>query len=212
MPRFALSLVALAALSTGLVAVAAAPLAAQTTAPAAPAEGVGSVAEAVAQAPAPYVAATHGDWEVLCQPVDAELENCEMYQLLQDESQQPVAEISIAALPFGAEFAAGATVTTPLETFLPTGLGFRIGEEETMRVEQFRVCTVIGCVVRMGLTAEEIEKLKAGSVANFLIAPFIAIDQPVTITMSLTGFTAAYEDVQTRFATAAAIARTRQGG
>ena len=69
-------------------------------------------------------------------------------------------------LPLGAEFAAGATVTTPLETFLPTGLGFRIGTAENMRVEGFRVCTVVGCVVRMGLTAEEIDQMKAGSTAT----------------------------------------------
>ena len=167
-------------------------------------------AQTPAEIPQPYVAATHGDWQVICQPIDPEVENCEMYQLLLDAQQQPTAEISIAALPFGAEFAAGGTVTTPLETFLPAGLGFRIGDEENVRLEQFRVCTVVGCVVRMGFSAEEVDKLRAGSTATYFITPFVAIDQPVEVTMSLTGFTAALEDVQTRFSAATAIIRQRQ--
>lgn len=159
----------------------------------------------------PVVAATHGDWQILCSPeVTGQPQQCEMYQLLKDTNDAPIAEISIAALPLGAEFAAGATVTTPLETFLPTGLGFRIGTEENMRVEGFRVCTVVGCVVRMGISVEEIDRLKAGSNATITIAPFVAINQPVDIRVSLTGFTAAYDDLQTRLSEAAAAARSGQ--
>lgn len=177
---------------------------AQTAEGAAPAEGQ------AAEVPQAYLAATHGDWQVICQPLDPELETCEMYQLLIDEQQQPTAEISIAALPFGAEFVAGGTVTTPLETFLPTGLGFRIGDDENIRLEQYRVCTVVGCVVRMGFSGEEVDRMKSGSSASFIITPFVAVDQPVSVTMSLSGFTAAFDDVQTRFAQAAAVMRTRQ--
>lgn len=164
-----------------------------------------------AQSPAvgePFVAATHRDWEVLCSQIDeAGTLSCEMWQLLLDESDQPVAEISIAALPFGSEFTAGATVTTPLETFLPFGMGWRIGEAEEMRIEAFRVCTVVGCMVRMGIPAEEIEAMRAGSTATIMIAPFRAVDQPLGITVSLSGFTAALEDLQTRLSESAAAAR-----
>lgn len=199
-PFAALTCAALAALALSVGAAVS-----QTT------EGAAPAAEQGAEIPQPYLAATHGDWQVICQPVDAELETCEMYQLLVDAQQQPTAEISIAALPFGAEFVAGGTVTTPLETFLPTGLGFRIGEEENIRLEQYRVCTVVGCIVRMGFSADEVERMKAGSTASYIITPFVAVDQPVEVTMSLSGFTAAFEDVQTRFAQAAAVMRTRQG-
>lgn len=159
----------------------------------------------------PYLAATFQDWQIVCTPgPEQQPEACEMYQLLVDTTQSPIAEISIAALPFGSEFSAGATVTTPLETFLPTGLGFRIGEAETMRIEPFRVCTVVGCIVRMGVTADEVDALKAGTTATLTIAPFIAVDQPVDIRVSLSGFTAAYDDLQTRLA--AAIAASRAAG
>lgn len=157
----------------------------------------------------PVLAATHRDWQVICSPeVEGQPQVCEMYQLLLDTDQQPIAEMSIAALPLGAEFAAGATITTPLETFLPTGLGFHIGNEENMRIEPFRVCTVVGCVVRMGLSTEEVNRMKAGSSATVTIAPFVAVDRPVEITVSLAGFTAAYDDLQTRLSEAAARARS----
>lgn len=163
----------------------------------------------------PAVVATHRDWEVVCAEDPNGLQSCEMYQLLTDESNQPVAEVSIAALPFGAEFAAGATVTTPLETFLPFGMGFfigdRPGEGEEIRVEGFRVCTVVGCIVRMGLSPDEVNEMKAGSSATVLIAPFVAIDQPIEITISLAGFTAAYDELQERMAASAARARELQG-
>ncbi|GAB4273003.1 MAG: hypothetical protein Kow0013_26750 [Pararhodobacter sp.] len=174
----------------------------------------GAQAQEAAADPAqegPIVAATYNDWEILCnQPTEGNPQVCEMYQLLKDSNDSPIAEVSIAVLPLGAEFAAGATFTTPLETFLPTGLGLRIGESEELRVEGFRVCTVVGCIVRMGLSADEVDALKAGSTATVLIAPFVAPDRPVQITMSLSGFTRAYEDLQTRLSEAAAAARANQ--
>lgn len=166
-------------------------------------------ADAAAQGPAAYLAATHGDWQVICTPLgEDQPEYCEGYQLLTDANDSPIAEMSFEVLPLGAEFAAGATVTTPLETFLPTGMGFRIGNAENMRLEPFRVCTVIGCVVRMGISFEEIDAMKAGSTATLTIAPFVAVDQPVDITLSLRGFTAMYDDLQTRLSLAAAAARS----
>ena len=195
---------ALAPVAVIAAALLALPVLAQTTAPAAPAAD----APVAAEEAGPFVAATHQAWQVVCNRIDeAGTEICEMYQLLLDPAGAPIAEISIAALPLGAEFAAGATVTTPLETFLPTGMGFRIGEAETARVEPFRVCTVVGCVVRMGITIEEVDLMKAGSQASILIAPFVAIDQPVEITISLSGFTAALSDLQTRLSLAAAASR-----
>lgn len=162
-----------------------------------------SAAEPDTDAPAlgePYLAATHRDWQVLCTRLEAEgPEICEMYQLLSETNGQPVAEISIAALGEDGDITAGATITTPLETFLPTGLGFRTSADaDAMRIEEFRVCTVIGCVVRMGLSAEEVATLQSGTEAFLTIAPFVAVDQPVDIRISLLGFTAALADVRER--------------
>jgi len=198
----------------GPVAVAAALALSPLTAAAQEAAAAGAQ-DAAPQVPTgPEVAATFRDWQVLCNTVDAAgTQDCEMYQLLHDSTGSPIAEISIVALPLGAEFAAGATVTTPLETFLPMGMGWYIGERPAdgqVRAEGFRVCTVVGCIVRMGLSADEIDAMKSGSDATIMIAPFVAIDQPVEITVSLAGFTAAYDDLQTRLSQAAAAARANQ--
>jgi len=157
----------------------------------------------VAATPAPgqpYLVGEHRDWQVICTRLEAEgPEICEMYQLLNETGGQPIAEISIAALPPEGDIVAGATITTPLETFLPAGVGFRTAaNSETMRVEEFRVCTAIGCVVRMGLARDEIEAMQRGSEAFLTIVPFVAIDQPVDIRISLLGFTAALADVRQR--------------
>ena len=49
----------------------------------------------------PFVDATYADWEILCTQIDeAGTIACEMYQLLNDSTGSPIAEISIAALPF----------------------------------------------------------------------------------------------------------------
>lgn len=148
----------------------------------------------------PYLVAEHRDWQVICTRLEAEgPEICEMYQLLNEASGQPIAEISIAALPDQGDIRAGATITTPLETFLPAGVGFRTSADaETMRIEQFRVCSAVGCVVRMGLAQDEIDAMQRGSEAFLTIVPFVAIDQPVDIRISLLGFTAALTEVRQR--------------
>ncbi len=148
----------------------------------------------------PYLVAEHQDWQIICARLDdGSGEYCEMYQLLREPNGQPVAEISIAALAETGDIVAGATITTPLETFLPAGLGFRLSaESEQMRIEPFRVCTVVGCIVRMGLTAEEVRALERGSDAFITIVPFVAPDQPVDVAVSLRGFTAAMRDLRAR--------------
>lgn len=163
-------------------------------------EAAADPAAAAQEVPTPYVAATHRDWSIVCTLfAEDQPEACEMYQLITDAQGNPTAEISITPLVERGGVVAGATITTPLETFLPTGMGFRIGEEtDQMRLEEFRVCTVIGCTVRMGLSADEITQMQRGSVAFVTIVPFVAIDQQIDLRISLLGFTAALADVRAR--------------
>lgn len=158
-------------------------------------------AEAEAGLGEPTLVSEHRDWQILCTRFEVDgPEVCEMYQLLTETgSDQPVAEISIAALAASGDIVAGATITTPLETFLPTGMGFRIGADtEQMRVEEFRVCTVIGCIVRMGLSETEVTQMQRGAEAFVTIVPFVAVDQAVDIRVSLMGFTAALAELRER--------------
>jgi invasion protein IalB len=144
-----------------------------------------------------YVAATHTDWQILCSRFgEDEPELCEMYQLLEADDG-PIAEISIRVLPAGSGFPAGATITTPLETFLPPGLAFRIDAGQTRR-EPFFVCTVIGCIARLGMQEAEIAAMQRGTNAFLTIASIAAVEEPIEIPVSLMGFTAALEDLRGR--------------
>jgi invasion protein IalB len=52
---------------------------------------------------------------------------------------------------------------------------------------------VQGCYARIGFTAEDITRYKAGKEAVISIVPVVAPDQRVSVTMSLRGFTAAFD-------------------
>lgn len=147
----------------------------------------------------PFVAATHRDWQILCNRFgegEQEQEVCEMYKLLETDDG-PIAELSIAALPEGSQFPAGMTVTTPLETFLPAGVVVRIDSGQP-RQEPFLVCMVIGCIARIGLDESEVSAMQRGVNAFVTIASIAAADQPIELPVSLLGFTAALEDLRAR--------------
>ena len=53
----------------------------------------------------------------------------------------------------------------------------------------------MGCVARVGFTAEEIAAFKAGGKATMTIVPAVAPDKTVALDMSLKGFTAGFDAV-----------------
>jgi invasion protein IalB len=141
-----------------------------------------------------YTAATFEAWEQRCVRSGTDADPCQLYQLLKDEAGTSVAEITIFGLPEGSEAAAGATFIAPLETLLPTGLQLQIDAAKP-KAYPFSFCSPIGCVIRMGFTAAEIDAMKKGNALNAVIVPFVAQDQQVKLTVSLKGFTAGYEAV-----------------
>ena len=135
------------------------------------------------------VRSTHGDWEVRCEP---DGDNCFLYQLARDANDSPVAEISIVKLPAGQEAAAGATVVTPLGTFLVPGLGMQV-DSGPARQYEFAFCTQVGCFARFGLTTESINAMKRGRAATLRVAAVQAPERPIDLRVSLTGFTAGFD-------------------
>ena len=161
-----------------------APAAAETTAtpPAAPAEGES------------YVGATFDDWELLCVKAAEGTDPCQMYQLLRDGEGNATAEITLFPLPAGQEAVAGATVLTPLETLLTAELIMQI-DGGTAKRYPFTFCTAIGCIARVGFTAEEVDGFRRGSTATWSVVPVAAPDQVIDLSMSLKGFTAAFAEL-----------------
>ena len=206
------------------------PLLAQTTE--APAEGTAPAAEAAAPAaegaaPAAgsdglamgtevggdgvgsnYTAASFDAWEQRCVRTENGVDPCQLYQLLKDESGNSVAEFTIFGLPEGGggPAVAGATFIAPLETLLTAGMQLQIDGGKP-KAYPFSFCTQIGCISRLGFTAEELAEMKKGANATLTIVPFVAPDQTVKLTLSLKGFTAGLEAVNAANDAADAAAR-----
>lgn len=133
-----------------------------------------------------------GDWSLQCSKTGPEPRPCRMYQLLKDAQGTAVAEVTAYRLPEGGPAAAGATFVVPLETLLTSQMTLTIDGTTTKRYP-FSFCNSIGCFARIGLTQEEIEGYKAGTTISMTIVPARAPTQTVAVTMSLKGFTSAFD-------------------
>ncbi|HEX9857111.1 MAG TPA: invasion associated locus B family protein [Paracoccaceae bacterium] len=142
-----------------------------------------------------YVAATHGDWEQRCVKTEDGSDPCQLYQMLKDGQGNPVAEISMVALPAGQQASAGATIIAPLETLLTEHLHLQVDAGKG-KVYPFTWCAREGCVARVGFTAAEIEAFRKGNKATLTIVPVVAPDQKVALNLSLKGFTAGFDAVK----------------
>lgn len=154
-------------------------------------------AEEVDTAPEGPVIVTEkfGDWELRCTTNKVE---CFMYQLMQDEATNPVAEFTIVALPEGSQAAAGVTVVTPLGTLLDTGLAIQVDSGEA-RKYVYSWCDQSGCFARFGFDTTMLNNYKKGNVARVRLVSVSRPDQPVLLTLSLTGFTGAYNAMNAAF-------------
>jgi invasion protein IalB len=139
------------------------------------------------------VEGTFDSWELRCFSTEDGSNPCQIYQLLKDADGNNVAEISMFDLPPGAgEAVAGASIIAPLETLLTENLRLKI-DTGAAKVYPFTWCAGIGCVARVGFTAEEIAQFKGGAKAVITIVPVVAPDQKVEVNLSLVGFTKAYD-------------------
>jgi invasion protein IalB len=201
-----------------IAALAALPLAAQTTDEAAPAtttqgdtatSGDLSLGQEVNSGGIgeTYVAAKFEDWEQRCVRTESGVDPCQLYKLLKDAQGNNVAEFTVFGLPEGSNgpAVAGATFIAPLETLLTAGMRMQI-DDGASKAYPFTFCAEIGCVVRLGFTAEEVAAMKKGANAVITIVPFVAPDQTVPLSVSLKGFTAGLEAVDAANAAADAAA------
>lgn len=150
-----------------------------------PADGVGST----------YTKETFESWEQRCVKTADGNDPCQLYQLLKDAEGTAVAEINMFSLPEGGQAAAGATIVVPLETLLTAGMRFAIDTAEP-KVYPFTFCAQIGCVARIGFTADELAAFKKGSKGVLTIVPAVSPKDTVVLDVSLKGFTAGYDAVK----------------
>jgi invasion protein IalB len=139
----------------------------------------------------PYIKERIKDWNLKCiEPIDS-IERCEANQIIFNQKQQPVAEISIFKLPKGQIAAAAATIIVPLDTALNEGLVLEMQDLEPKKY-QFKFCNSIGCYSQIGLTIEELEALKSKGKASIFLKHLSSGDQQIVIPISLSGFTTTF--------------------
>ncbi|RLJ41748.1 invasion protein IalB [Litoreibacter meonggei] len=142
-----------------------------------------------------YKVSEHGDWELRCiKAPEGTKDPCQLYQLLEDQQGNSVAEINLFSLPQDDKLAAGATIVTPLETLLTQNVQLSVDGGKP-KVYPFTFCTAIGCFSRVGFTAGDVAAFKGGNLAKIVVVPAQAPDQKVELSMSLKGFTAGFDAV-----------------
>lgn len=141
----------------------------------------------------PYVAEKFGDWDLRCVRTEDGADPCQLYQLLKEkDSGNPVSEITLVNLPEGNKATVGATIITPLETLLLEQLSFTIDTGKPVTYP-FTFCTQVGCIARVGFTADEVDRLKKGKAASVTVVPVANPNAKVTVEVSLNGFTKGLE-------------------
>ena len=143
----------------------------------------------------PYIKERFENWSLKCIKTVNSIERCEANQIIFNQKQQPVAEISIIKLPKGQVAAAAATIIVPLKTILSEGLVLAIQELEPKKY-QFKFCNSLGCYSQIGLTDDEVEALKRKEKASIFLKHISSGDQQIVIPMSLDGFTKTFSNVR----------------
>ncbi|KPU84049.1 hypothetical protein JI58_06155 [Marinosulfonomonas sp. PRT-SC04] len=147
-----------------------------------------------------YIAEQFDAWQLRCVRVaDGQKEPCHLFQLMKDPEGNAVAEINLVSLTNGGQAVAGATVVVPVETLLTKQLTLSVDGGAKKRYP-FRFCSQIGCYSQIGLSNADIASYKRGVAASLSIVPAFAPNQTITVELSLSGFTKAYETLKTRTA------------
>ena len=143
-----------------------------------------------------YLAGNKGDWNVRCIAGNpGETDRCEMQQLLLLNKDTPIADISIFKLPAGGQAIAAANIMVPLETLLTKKFTFAFSDK-SVKEYPYSFCNQNGCLVRLGLLAEDVEALKKGASSKLGITHRSSPDSSIDLSLSLEGFTAAFEIIK----------------
>ena len=126
------------------------PEATPETAPADDGLDLGTPVDDAPQPGEPYVREVFGDWALRCVRVADGPEPCQLYQLLLDQDENPIAEVSIVPLPPGGQAVAGAVIVVPLETLLTEQLTLSIDGSQARRYP-YDFCNRAGCIARFGM-------------------------------------------------------------
>lgn len=167
-----------------------APIAPQATSPTPPQQQIPTSRED-AQVGQTYIAGQFTDWVLRCIRIEQPNDICELHQPLSDSDGTRTAEINIFPLNQG-QAIAGGTIVTPLETLLTENVRMSVDGGE-VRAYPYSFCNRVGCVSQIGLTQADLDSFRRGASARVAVVPLAAPDKVVSLSISLSGFTAGYQ-------------------
>ncbi|MDG1009535.1 MAG: invasion associated locus B family protein [Amylibacter sp.] len=142
-----------------------------------------------------YLREKYGEWELRC--IKAEVmkeEECRVFNFLVDQDGNTIAQLDMQALSAGGKAVAGVDIATPLGSLLTAQVVLKIDAGKAKRYP-YTWCDQQGCYARFGMTQEEIDAMKRGAKANVTILSVAAPDQPLSMDLSLSGFTAVWNAI-----------------
>lgn len=137
--------------------------------------------------------ATHGDWEIRC--IEGS-DTCAMSQIGNTADGKRALLVTIQRLQGakadnGAAIPAAITVQSPLGILIPYGIRVKIDAADVVPLPLSR-CVQVGCIAQAPMLDEAVNRMKKGSKAVF----GFFLDQEIIVNVSLSGFTAAYNDLK----------------
>lgn len=151
-----------------------------------------------AQAPAPEVVATHGDWKIQCETAAKAAEGqpqpdkqCAMVQTARSEKNAKLGltTVFVRGKQGGKEITM-MRILAPIGVYLPTGVALEVDGAAVGRIPFMRCLPQI-CVAFGEAGNPTLDKFRKGTAANFIIYEAPGIGMPIKI--SLNGFGAAFQ-------------------
>lgn len=151
--------------------------------------------------PKPQVMGTFGDWKVACQDASEAVVKqggakraCGMQITVQDDKNKRIGLTVMLRKQKKADKTTMSTiqVIAPVGVYLPVGIAVEIDGKAAGRLPYAR-CLPQFCLAFSEILPTTLEKLQKGSSANFLIYEAPGVSVPLTV--SLKGFTAAYNSL-----------------
>ena len=146
-----------------------------------PADGPGTV----------YVGDEFGDWTMRCTRAAEGPDQCNLYQLLFDDEQNAVAEITLIDFKGSEAIPLVGTIGVPLQTLLSKNLQISV-DGGNPKAYPYTFCNAAGCYARVGFSEEDLARFKRGNAGQISLVPLAAPDRTVQVSFSLAGFTAGY--------------------
>ena len=118
-------------------------------------------------------------------------DQCNLYQLLFDDEQNAVAEITLIDFNGSDAIPLVGTIGVPLQTLLSKNLQISV-DGGNPKAYPYTFCNAAGCYARVGFSEEDLARFKRGNAGQISLVPLAAPDRTVQVSFSLSGFTAGY--------------------